>query len=294
MRYRTRFAAVTVTLVFLACVVVGGMYFYHWRSTSRRPKSRIPLPPQQFVPTNIADAIWSQAAWEVYRTAQDIEAEHKQEAKGEAKYSKLARGNTALQQVTLTFDDGPHPQYTPQLLAILQQENVKASFFVVGEMALQYPDLVKAEIAAGHTVCDHTFHHVNLTQLPVESMLTEWKANQDAVQSLTGQPVHYCRPPGGNYNNNVMDAAASLGMITVLWTDNPGDYLRPSVSVIEQRVLENASNGGIILLHDGVQQTVDALPSIIRKLKERGYQFVTLDQMWADLPNRVTPEQAAQ
>lgn len=192
---------------------------------------------------------------------------------------KIQHGNLKLKEVALTFDDGPHPLFTPQLLTLLRQYNIKATFFVVGKMAQKYPDLVKDEVAAGHLVGNHTFNHVNLTRIPDAKIQAEWQSCNDVIKSILGKPATFCRPPGGDVNSEVMAAAHRCGLTTVLWTDDPGDYASPGDNKIESRTLSRIRNGGIILLHDGIQQTIDVLPQIIEHLQRRGYKFVTMEEM---------------
>ncbi len=225
------------------------------------------------------DAFWARAKEEIYRSPEELAAQHAREVRKGIIYNKLIRGNPHTKTVALTFDDGPHPQYTPQLLSILKREGVKATFFVVGEMAEQYRDLVRAEHEGGHLVGNHTFHHVNLTKIPSDQVRVEWQACQDVVKSITGEAPRFCRPPGGDYDVVVMRAAEAQGLTTVLWTDDPGDYASPGDLKIETRVLDHIGNGGIILIHDGVQQTVDVLPQIVEHLKRRGFRFVTVAEM---------------
>jgi len=101
------------------------------------------------------------------------------------------------------------------------------------------------------------------------------------VKSITGETMRFCRPPGGDYDDAVIRAAMDIGLFTVLWTDDPGDYASPGDAKIEKRVLDRIGNGGIILIHDGVQQTIDVLPQIIEHLKGRGFRFVTVAEMEA-------------
>jgi peptidoglycan/xylan/chitin deacetylase (PgdA/CDA1 family) len=229
------------------------------------------------------DAFWARATQEVYKTPEELAAQAARERRKGMVYDKLARGNPRDSVVALTFDDGPHPQFTPQLLDILKRYQVKATFFVVGKMAKQSPDLVRAEAAAGHLLGNHTYHHVNLTRVPDDEIPVEWQACQDVVKAITGQTMRFCRPPGGDYDDVVIRDAMQLGLTTVLWTDDPGDYASPGDRVIRRRVLNRIGNGGIILLHDGVQQTLDVLPQIIEHLKREGYQFATV----AELQQRV-------
>jgi peptidoglycan/xylan/chitin deacetylase (PgdA/CDA1 family) len=189
------------------------------------------------------------------------------------------RGDKAKKRIAITFDDGPHPQFTPKILAVLKQHDTRATFFLVGEMAEKYPGLVRAEIAAGHNVGNHTYHHVNLTQIPEEFVATEIKACGLVLDNITGKAPHLFRPPGGDYNRLVAETAEAEGYVMVLWTDDPGDYASPGEKVIETRTLDSISNGGIILIHDGVQETVDVLPRIIEYLKAKGFQLVTIDEL---------------
>lgn len=230
------------------------------------------------------DKFWTRALQEVYKSPGELAAQHAEELRRGTHYLKLIRGDPRVPVVTLTFDDGPHPEFTPQILAILQRYHVRATFFVVGKMAEQYPDLVRAERAGGHVIGNHTYHHVNLTKIPDDEIVPEWQACEDVVKAITGDTMRFCRPPGGDYDRVVILAATDLGLTTVLWTDDPGDYASPGEKTIERRVLGAIGNGGIILLHDGVQQTIDVLPQIIEGLRRRGLRFETVDTMAAPRP----------
>jgi peptidoglycan/xylan/chitin deacetylase (PgdA/CDA1 family) len=232
------------------------------------PCSLAAAPPPQHNGARVG-AFWERAKEEVYKSPEELLAQAKREQRRGLVYDKLARGNPHDRAIALTFDDGPHPQFTPQLLAILRKNGVKVTFFVVGEMA------------DGHVIGNHTYHHVNLTKIPVAEVLTEWEACQYVVEAVTSDRMRFCRPPGGDYDDTVIRAAMALGLTTVLWTDDPGDYASPGDKTIRRRVLNRIGNGGIILLHDGVQQTVDVLPQIIQHLKSNGYRFVTVAEMEA-------------
>lgn len=225
------------------------------------------------------DPYWQHAKKEVYKSVLELLAQHKNELANGIRYHKLLRGTPRKKQLALTFDDGPHPQYTPQLLDILAKEKVTATFFIVGEMADKYPELVRAEQRAGHTIGNHTYHHVNLTKILEPDVATEIKAGGEAIQRITGHAPHFFRPPGGDYDTDVAETSEALGYTITLWTDDPGDYAKPGAQVILQRTLQRAENGGIILLHDGIKQTIAILPQLIETLKQRGYQFVTVDEM---------------
>jgi len=227
------------------------------------------------------DKYWQNAKKIVHHSVLEIMAQHQTEMNRGVVFNKLIHGDTGRKEIALTFDDGPHTDFTPKILEILKKYHVKATFFVVGEMAERNPDLIKDEIADGNSVGNHTYHHVNLTRLPIEYVATEIKACGEVLKSITGKAPHLFRPPGGDYDKDVAIAAHSLNYTTVLWTDDPGDYASPGDSTITSRLMSRVNNGGIILIHDGVQQTVDILPDIIQRLKAQGYKFVTIDEMLA-------------
>jgi peptidoglycan/xylan/chitin deacetylase (PgdA/CDA1 family) len=222
---------------------------------------------------------WERAQHEVYKSPEELQAQHQRELRKGEHYLKLMRGDPNVRAVALTFDDGPHPAFTPQIIAILGKYNVKATFFVVGKMARQSPELVKREAAAGHVVGNHSYDHVNLTKIPVGQIGVEWRKCNALIKSVLGADPTFCRPPGGDYDKDVITAAADAGLTTVLWTDDPGDYAKPGDKVIEKRVLRRIDNGAIVLMHDGVQQTIDVLPQIIEHLQKRGFTFQTVAEM---------------
>jgi len=223
------------------------------------------------------DVYWNKAEKEVYKSVSKLKKQNRQEISAKQNLRKLMHGNPSEKEIAITFDDGPHPKFTPQILDILQRNNVKATFFLVGELAEKNPDLVKKEIAGGHSIGNHTYHHVNLTKIPSQYIATEIQACGDVLKSIGVKNPRLFRPPGGDYDLNVATIANSLGYTIILWTDDPGDYLSPGERIIESRTLSKAKNGGIILIHDGVQQTVNILPGLIKSLKKRGYRFVTID-----------------
>ncbi len=225
------------------------------------------------------DKFWQRASVEVYKSHEEIFSQQLREFRRGQPFSALVSGDPKIKTIALTFDDGPHPQYTPQLLAVLKKANVPATFFVIGKMVEQYPDLIKQEDAAGHLVGNHTFSHVTLTKIPPEDIETEYRSCSDLVENIIGKRPKYCRPPGGDYDDQVLLAAKDVGLITTLWTDDPGDYESPGVLAIENRTLKRLRSGSIILLHDGIQQTIDILPKLIQIAKSKGLTFVTVDKL---------------
>jgi len=223
------------------------------------------------------DPFWKYARREVYANQPQLDNREAALTADQLEKYVLRRGNRAKKLVALTFDDGPHPNYTPQLLDILRKEQVKATFFVIGHMADRYPGLVKQIAAEGHEIGNHTYSHATLTKLSSDDIETEYKANNDVIHKLTGRRIRYCRPPGGDFNLDVLRSAAAIGLTTVLWTDDPGDYDNPGDQVLLQREVDKLSDGGIVLLHDGSKDTLDTLAAFLEDAKRKGYSFVSLD-----------------
>lgn len=194
---------------------------------------------------------------------------------------KLYHGSPSRPLAALTFDDGPFPIYTTLLLDTLARMRVNGTFFLVGEQVQQFPYFAQAIVRAGHEVANHTFHHTNLTQLPLWAIEEELRLTQESIAAVTGQTPEYFRPPGGDYGDSVLRAARALGLITVLWTDNPGDYANPAPSALEARTLANLTNGGILLLHQGVGVTIRVLPEVVNALHRRGLTFTTVSGLRA-------------
>lgn len=226
-----------------------------------------------------ADEYWVNALHEVYVSPAELQAQHETERRRNVHLNKIMHGDRARPQIALTFDDGPHPDCTPGILKALADARAHATFFVVGEKAEQNPGLVKAEVDAGHSVGNHTYHHVNLTKIPQRLVAVEVQACGDVLQRATGVKPHLFRPPGGDYDLEVATTANALGYTLVLWTDDPADYANPPAPVLMARTLDWAHNGGIILIHDGVAETVKMLPQLLSDLRARGFEFVTIDQM---------------
>ena len=203
----------------------------------------------------------------------------------------LYRGNPHLPEIALTFDDGPNPAYTSQILAILQHYGVKATFFVIGSVVAAHPALVQQEYQQGNIVGNHTWTHPNLTHLSPAAVRAELRSTSNEIQAVTGVLPTIFRPPGGNFNRSVQSIAASMGLSTILWNVDPKDWSRPGTRAIIQNVLNSTHKGSIILMHDGGgnrSETVAALPTIITTLAQRGFRFVTIPRMIHDLPPQGT------
>src|SRR5581483_11957918 len=178
-------------------------------------------------------------------------------------------------QVALTFDDGPHPDWTPKLLDVLKKEKVKATFFAVGSMAEHYPALIRREVADGMAVGDHSWTHPHLAGRDSGFVTGQLAHTRDVLRGL-GADVTVFRPPYGSYNASTVQIASALHMRTIIWTIDPSDYRRPSPEVIVRRVMNQLKPGSIILMHDGGgdrSSTVAAVKILIEQIRNRGYAF---------------------
>lgn len=198
----------------------------------------------------------------------------------------LVSGNPGLQEVCLTFDDGPHPESMTKILDVLKSEGVHASFFVVGKVVDKHPELVRRMMAEGHEVGNHTYTHKRLNQMPIASARQEIAACAASVKRATGADMTLLRPPGMEYNNAVLHLTQDLGYVTCHWNVVAGDYVSLPPTLVAQRVMAQVKPGAVILLHDS-PDTALALRTIIRRLKAEKYRFVTATQMLARLPRPV-------
>jgi peptidoglycan-N-acetylglucosamine deacetylase len=204
----------------------------------------------------------------------------------QVKDSVISEGNSNLPEVALTFDDGPSAAYTPQILSILQQNGVHATFFCVGEQVQYYPDLVQQEYSTGNVVANHSWSHPDLTTLTSLNVQTQLSRTSAIIQQATGVQPTLFRPPYGAIDQDVKSQVAEQGLTPVLWSIDTEDWQRPASDAIVKNALDEAENGAIILLHDGGgdrSQTIAALPTIIKNLQEHGFQLVTVQQLINDV-----------
>lgn len=182
--------------------------------------------------------------------------------------------------LAMTFDDGPHPSNTPRLLDMLKQRNIKATFFLVGKNAKEYPHLVRRIIEEGHEIGNHTWTHASLTSRSDAQIHSELKMTEDAIVAACGVRPRIMRPPYGAVNAHVKDVVfSSFGYSTILWSVDPNDWKRPGVSVVTSRLVNGAHKGAILLAHDIHAPTIQAMPSTFDQLLAKGYQFVTVSQL---------------
>jgi len=194
-------------------------------------------------------------------------------------FAAFSGGVSSEKEVALTFDDGPDPEVTPQILDILKQERVPATFFVVGSKAERFPELILREAEEGHDFGNHTFHHFELTNLDPAGVRAEITRTNDALEQIVGAKTRWFRAPGCHYTPDALKVIRNCGMVRVDTQDNSGDWANPGVPSILRRTLSHLSPGDVILCHDRIPQTVEALPRLIHTLRKRGYRIVPLAQL---------------
>lgn len=181
-----------------------------------------------------------------------------------------------LKKIALTFDDGPHPIYTPELLDGLRERGVVVTFFVTGANASLYPELIEKMQEDGHVVGNHTYHHVQLSSVGEEIFIQELLETNRVLEGILEEEVEYVRPPFGDWAKSIEQ---EINMFPVLWDIDPLDWCTGNSSQIVKRVLDKAEDNSIILMHDEYAPSVEAALEIIDKLQDDGYEFVTVDQI---------------
>ncbi len=188
-------------------------------------------------------------------------------------------GTGGEQVVYLTYDDGPHPTYTPALLDVLAAYDARATFFVLGSEVERYPAIAARIVREGHAIGNHTWSHPQLTRVSGDVLNREVLDTQSAIQRATGTTPACLRPPYGDRNATVNARVAELGLRMTLWDVDPEDWRRPGTDAIVDRVLARVRPGAVILLHDGRRergQTVAATERLLAGLTEQGYQLRAL------------------
>lgn len=180
-------------------------------------------------------------------------------------------------QIALTFDDGPSI-YTEELLDGLEERGVKATFFLIGKSAEIYPEIVKREAKEGHIVGNHTYNHVEISKLSVEDARNEIEKTNEILGNLTQKRIEYVRPPFGIWEEELDD----LDMLSVMWTIDTLDWTTENADEIVNKVVTQATENDIILMHDCYKSSVQAALRIIDLLHAEGFRFVTVDELLID------------
>lgn len=204
-------------------------------------------------------------------------------AEGEYTESYIATNGESAEvstkKIALTFDDGPHPYYTEQLLDGLKERNVKVTFFVTGEHAALHPDVIKRIQEEGHLIGNHTYSHIQLKKDNREVFKEELCKTEEVLEEITGEEVVYVRPPYGTWDKEL---EAEVDMIPVLWTVDTLDWCSQDASSVARKVINSVEENDIILMHDYYDTTVTAALKIVDALLGEGYTFVTVEEILFD------------
>jgi peptidoglycan-N-acetylglucosamine deacetylase len=199
----------------------------------------------------------------------------------------IASGARGSKQIALTYDDGPNDPHTLKLLDVLAKHRVRATFFMIGRYVRQHPDIARAVAEAGHIIGNHTFTHPLLIFKSEARTRTQLLDSRSALRDAVGEHSNLFRPPFGGRRPATLRIARSLGLETVMWNVTGYDWNAPPAAVIERKVMQQMRGGDVILLHDGGHramgadrsQTVIATDNLIRRYKDLGYEFVTVEEI---------------
>lgn len=197
------------------------------------------------------------------------------------KYQGLAMGNNEKKYVYLTFDEGYEAGYTPKLLEVLKENNVKATFFITAHYLNTEPELVKQMIDEGHIVGNHTVNHKSMPDLEIKQIQKEVMDLHTAIYQKFGYEMKYLRPPKGEFSERTLEYCNTLGYKTVMWSlayDDWDENKQGREEYGKKKVLDNIHPGAIILLHGNSKDNSNILDTCIKQIKEMGYEFKSLDE----------------
>jgi peptidoglycan/xylan/chitin deacetylase (PgdA/CDA1 family) len=201
----------------------------------------------------------------------------------------LWSGQPTTPTIALTFDDGPYPPYTSDLLKVLDRHQIPVNFFWLGACVERVPTLAQEIYHRGHWIGLHGYNHQSFTRLSPTELRQDLERTKAAIVKacpISPDLLIDVRPPNGLFTPRTLHLLNQWGYRPVMWSVVPEDWVRPGVSVVVKRILDQVQNGSIIVLHDGyyggqdVSETVDRL---IPALLDRGYEFVTIDRLWSDV-----------
>ncbi|MDJ0697799.1 polysaccharide deacetylase family protein [Mastigocoleus sp. MO_188.B34] len=200
----------------------------------------------------------------------------------------LWEGNNSSRNIALTFDDGPHPQYTPKLLEVLESHKILASFFLLGACVERSPHIVKKIHASGHWIGLHGYAHRNFPLLSETELQQSLEKTQTVISNACGlrsQEIRDVRPPNGFFTPKTLKLLQKWNYRPVMWSVVPEDWVRPGVQTVTERVLKLVKQGSMIVLHDGFcggEDVAEIANILIPQLLARGYNLVTIDTLWQD------------
>ena len=186
---------------------------------------------------------------------------------------------TDKKEVAITFDAAWTNQDTEQLIKILKKHNAIATFFIVGDWADRFPESVKAFYDAGHTIANHSDTHKAFSKCSREEIRKEIVNCNEKLEKIIGEKITLVRTPSGDYTRESLEVAESLGMQTIQWNCDSLDYTKISVEEIVNRVVNSTQKGSIILFHNGVENTTEALDRVLTELEKQGYSFVSVNDL---------------
>lgn len=196
------------------------------------------------------------------------------------------RVKTNRKVVALTLDDGPDPKYTPQVLKLAREKELKLTFFLVGREIQLHPELARQEVAEGHVIGNHTWDHPVLKLLDEGHDIMEIEKCEKEIEKICGRKTHFFRPPKGLWDGDTFLAAAELGYRMILWSVALEHHAAKTPEEMARRVLKKVRPGMIILAHDGEpchpvnrSKTMKALPLLVDGLLKEGYTFVTVPEL---------------
>ena len=195
----------------------------------------------------------------------------------------ICRGDKSKKQIALTFDDGPDPRSTPQLLELLRERKIPGTFFCIGKKVEQNPELARQILREGHLLENHSYAHSNFTNFyPAAKLQDELQRAQNAIQAATEITPKFFRPPIGLSNPNTFRVAAKLNLQVIGWSVRSLDTITPSPQKIVARIVRGLHPGAIVLLHDGnipAEKLLATVKSLLDETQKLGYEIVRLDEL---------------
>ncbi len=190
----------------------------------------------------------------------------------------IRQGSEEVNKVAITFDDGPY-LLTEKYIEVLQTYDVPATFFMIGVQIEKYPDSAKKIIENGYEVGIHSYAHTQLTRMSIDPIDDDFQKTITAIKNIADTDIRFFRPPFGDFNDSIIQIAKSYDLTTVLWCIDPRDWQKDDPDAIAEHIIEKAENGAIILLHEGREGTLAALPLIIEGLRENNFEIVSLSEL---------------
>ena len=192
--------------------------------------------------------------------------------------------------ISISFDCAWGDEYTDELLSVMDEYDVKCTFFAVEFWTKKYPERIKAISEAGHEIGTHSATHPHMSKMSKEKIAEELKSSAAAITEITGKKVELFRAPFGEYDNEVISAAKELGLFTVQWDVDSLDWKNLSSREIADRIIKRTKSGSIILCHNNGLHTAESLPRIFSALKAKGFKFVPIGELIYKTDYKILPD----